>query len=114
MNNVTYKDGIGTHANSTIEFEIPEGYTRFRALVGLDEAAAAQNTGASLRFLVFTQDPSGPAPPQRVKIPVDLKKLGFPSSCTITDLWSGKTLGKFSGEFVPEINLHGAGLYKIE
>jgi hypothetical protein len=113
VNNIKYNKGIGTHSNSVIEFDIPEGYTRFKAMVGIDNAAAVQNTGATITFLVFTEDPKGPMPPASAKIPIDLKQLGISSSCTITDLWTGKTLGKFAGEFAPEINRHGAGLYKI-
>jgi alpha-galactosidase len=113
VNKIRYNDGIGTHSNAIIEFDVPEGYTRFKALVGLDEACVIQNVGASVKFFVFTQNPSGPVPPASMKIPVNLKELGFTSSCSITDLWSGKTLGEFSGEFAPEINRHGAGLYKI-
>jgi alpha-galactosidase len=113
VNKIRYNDGIGTHSNSVIEFDVPEGYTRFRALAGLDEACVIQNVGATVKFLVFTQNPSGPMPAASMKIPVSLKELGFTSSCSITDLWTGKALGKFSGEFVPEINRHGAGLYKI-
>ena len=45
-------------------------------------------------------------------IPIDLKELGF-SSCQIIDLWSGATLGKYTGAFAPSINPHGAGLYRI-
>lgn len=45
-----------------------------------------------------------------VKITVDLTQVG---NGTITDLWTGKVLGKFSGTFSPDINAHGAGLYKI-
>lgn len=47
------------------------------------------------------------------KIPVNLKALGFNSRCFIKDLWTGKELGAFSGEFAPEINKHGAGLYRV-
>ena len=113
VNKVKYENGIGTHSNSIIEFDVPEGYTRFKALAGLDEAGIIQNTGASVKFLLFTQNPSGPVPPPSMKIPVSLRELGFTADCLITDLWSGKVLGKFSGEFAPEINWHGAGLYKI-
>lgn len=113
VNKIKYETGIGVHANSIVEFNLPEGYTRFKALAGIDNAAAVQNAGASVQFLVFTQDPSGTMPPPREKVSVNLKQLGIDSSCTITDLWTGKVLGKFSGEFAPEINRHGAGLYKI-
>lgn len=113
VNKVKYENGIGTHSNSIIEFDVPEGYTRFKALVGLDETGVIQNVGSSVKFLLFTQNPSGSQPPARMKIPVSLKELGLTADYLITDLWSGKVLGKFSGEFAPEINQHGAGLYKI-
>lgn len=112
-NKVKYENGIGTHSNSIIEFDIPEGYTRFKARVGLDEACVSQNTGATVKFFVFTQDPSGPPPAPSVKIPINLSTIGLLDTYLITDLWSGKTVGTFSGEFAPEINSHGAGLYKI-
>jgi hypothetical protein len=113
INKVKYENGIGTHSNSIIEFDVPEGYTRFKTLVGLDEACITQNVGATVKFLVFTENPSGALPPQSMKIPINFKELGLSGSYLITDLWSGKTIGKFSGEFSPEINLHGAGLYRI-
>jgi hypothetical protein len=113
VNNKTYSKGIGMHANGMVEFDLPEGYTHFKALVGLDKAAVEQNTGASIQAMVFTQNPSGPEPAASAKIKVDLKSLGLSSPCTITDLWTGKVVGKFTGEFAPMINRHGAGLYKI-
>ena len=114
INNTAYKTGIGVHANSVIEFDLPAGYTRFKALAGIDNAAAIQNAGATVQFMVFTQNPAGTMPPPKAKISINLKQLGIASGCTITDLWSGKVLGNFTGEFAPEINRHGAGLYKIE
>ena len=113
VNKIKYENGIGTHSNSIIEFDIPEGYTRFKAIVGLDEACVAQNTGATVKFFVFTENPSGATPPPRAKISINLKDIGLPDEYLITDIWSGKIVGKFSGEFAAEINNHGAGLYKI-
>nr|WP_315175006.1 NPCBM/NEW2 domain-containing protein [uncultured Flavobacterium sp.] len=113
INKVKYENGIGTHSNSIIEFDVPEGYTRFKALVGLDEACVTQNVGATVKFLVFTENPSGALPPPSMKIPIHFKELGLSGSYLITDLWSEKVVGEFSGEFSPEINLHGAGLYRI-
>lgn len=113
INKVKYENGIGTHSNSIIEFDVPEDYTRFKALVGLDEACVTQNVGATVKFLVFTENPSGALPPPSLKIPIHFKELGLSGSYLITDLWSGKVVGEFSGEFSPEINLHGAGLYRI-
>ncbi|MEY3175513.1 MAG: hypothetical protein RLZZ436_3427 [Planctomycetota bacterium] len=49
--------GIGTHANSTIHFTIPEGYEKFTARVGLDNGGTDQGGGGSVQFHVFTQAP---------------------------------------------------------
>ena len=49
--------GIGTHANSMIAFELPDGYTQFKARVGIDDAGANQGCGSTVRFLVFTERP---------------------------------------------------------
>ena len=52
-------NGIGTHAGSVIEYEIPPGYTTFVAQGGLDEGGTTQNAGrsTSVRFAVYTTDP---------------------------------------------------------
>lgn len=52
--------GIGTHANSVIEFDLPEGYERFKAVVGLDNGGTDQGTcgnAASVQFAVYTEKP---------------------------------------------------------
>ena len=53
--------GIGTHANSLIQYEVPEGYTRFQAIGGLDEGGVSQQSGSatSVKFLVFNTVPPG-------------------------------------------------------
>lgn len=47
--------GIGTHANSIIAFDLPEGYTRFQARGGLDDGGTQQNNGqaTSVQFHVL-------------------------------------------------------------
>lgn len=47
-------------------------------------------------------------------IPVDLVKLGYPDGCMIQDLWTGKNLGKFRGQFSPSVRKHGAGLFRAK
>lgn len=113
VNKKKYNNGIGVHSNSIIEFELPAGYNHFSALVGLDNAAAIQNVGATVEFLVFTENPSGPMPPPAAQIPISLKQLGFSTPCTITDLWSGKQIGTFNNDFTPTVSRHGAGLYRV-
>jgi putative membrane-bound dehydrogenase-like protein len=48
-------NGIGTHANSIIEFVVPEGATKFEAIGALDSGGTNQNGGqtTSVRFVVF-------------------------------------------------------------
>lgn len=113
VGDVKYETGIGTHSNSVIEYDLPEGVTRFKAMVGLDKAGVVQNTGATVQFMVYTQDPAGPKPADSTQVKVQLKDLGFNSACTVKDLWTGKQVGVISGEFAPYIRRHGAGLYRI-
>ena len=113
VNGNIYEKGIGTHSNSVIEFDLPEGYTKFKSMVGIDEAAVSQNTGATMKFMVFTEEPAGAAVPKENKIKINLKELGFISTVEIKNLWTGKSEGKFSNEFTPVIPQHGAGLYRI-
>ena len=50
---VTYDKGLGTHANSVIEYDLSSmGFTRFTAKVGLDHSQASANTTQRLRFYV--------------------------------------------------------------
>jgi hypothetical protein len=95
-----------------IEYDIPEGVDRFTAMAGLDKAGADQNVGATVRFMVFTENPSGPEPAASSKIEIDLKELGL-QSCEAQDLWSGKKLGVFNDKFSVNVNHHGAGLFRL-
>jgi alpha-galactosidase len=108
-----FLNGIGTHSPSIIEYDIPEGYRRFMARAGLDKECIQHPEGATVQFLVFTEDPTGPIPPDSLKIPVKLEELGFFGVCSVKDLWSHRDLGNFSDEFAPFIRRHGAGLYRI-
>lgn len=51
--------GIGTHATSVIEFDVPPGYTTFVAKGGLDDGGTNQSGGkaTSVRFAVYTEKP---------------------------------------------------------
>jgi len=55
--------GIGTHSNSVIVFDLPEGTTGFEATGCLDEGGTSQNGGnsTSVEFLVYTSVPSTPS-----------------------------------------------------
>ncbi|MFN8239305.1 MAG: NPCBM/NEW2 domain-containing protein, partial [Bacteroidales bacterium] len=115
-------NGISANAPSIIEYDLPESVTRFRAVAGLDNGFASTsgqdntimhsrpNNG---RFMVFTTDPSGPEPGPTAIITVSFEKMGISGTYSVTDLWTGKTLGNFTGEFSQTINRHGAGLYRL-
>lgn len=49
--------GIGTHATSVIQFDLPEGAKRFKARAGLDNGGTDQGGGSTVEFFVFTQKP---------------------------------------------------------
>ncbi len=65
--------GIGTHASSVIEYEVPEGYTRFVAKGGLDDGGVRQNggTSSSVRFAVYTERPSSVPSSSPAPVPSD-------------------------------------------
>ncbi len=106
-----YKKGFGTHSNSIIEFDIPEGYSTFKAICSFDDEVLKANDGVTIEFLVYTQDP---AITNSVEVALDLTELGFEGECVIRDLWQKKDVGTFSGsEFAPVLSTHGVGLYRI-
>lgn len=51
--------GIGTHANSLIEYELPAGsnFTKFTARGALDDAGVRQGCGSTVQFFVFADKP---------------------------------------------------------
>ena len=107
-----YAYGIGTHSTSIIEYALPAGYTRFRARAGLDPYGIKNSpTGATVRFLVCTQAAVKPNPGAEVR--VDLAGLGLRDKCRVSDLWRGRALGGFEGEFAAFLPPHGAGLYRV-
>lgn len=119
-----YKNGISANATSIIEYDLPEGVTRFKTKAGLDNGTSAisypgQDPNSqsvrqnNAKFLVFIEDPAGPVPTETAPINVKFDQLGLTGTYSVTDLWTGEKLGKFTNEFTGTINRHGAGLYRI-
>ncbi|TWT32823.1 PVC-type heme-binding CxxCH protein [Blastopirellula retiformator] len=54
-----FNSGIGTHANSIIAYDLPEGFTKFHAKGALDNGGSNQQGGAatSVVFAVYTENP---------------------------------------------------------
>ena len=57
INNAAVAYGIGTHANSVIEFKVPDGFNRFKATAGLDNGGTNQGDATSVQFMVFNEKP---------------------------------------------------------
>ena len=102
-------EGIGTHAVSTIEYDLPAGYDTFTARGVI--TAGSQGKG-SLQFAVLL-DPDTKAMPERSKVSVSFTALGITGKARVRDLWNRRDLGEFDREFDCELPLHGAGLYRV-
>ena len=64
--------------------------------------------GSKDKYLaVFNRNPKGPK-----TIMVRLSDIGI-KKCKVRDLWTHSEIGEFTDQFAPQINFHGAGLYRI-
>lgn len=113
VENKEYNNGIGTHSNSIIEFDIPEGYDTFTAKAGLDKACIEHPEGATVKFHVFTQYPSHQMPADSIQISLKLEELGINGKCVVRDLWAKEDLGEFTDEVSLTVRNHGARLVRI-
>ncbi len=108
-----YADGIGTHANSIIEYDIPPGYDTFSAIAGIDQEAVTHTEGATVRFHVFTQYPGASVPPDSVKISFQLDQIGLKGPCEVRDLWAKRNIGVCRHEISVYVSKHGARLLEV-
>jgi len=107
-----YPEGIGTHATSIIEYALPAGYTRFITRAGLDRSGVTPSTvGATVHFLVFTQDPRVPVVAAQVDL--DWPELGLSGQHRVRDLWLHQDLGGVK-KLHATVPPHGSLLLKVE
>ncbi len=99
-------NGIGTHAESTIIYDLPEGYDTFSAT-----GYVTQETG-SVVFGVLV-DKGKMELPEKADVKVNFQSIGIKGKARVRDLWGHKDLGVFKGSFSRELPQHGAGLYQI-
>lgn len=83
--------GIGTHANSIIHFELPEGYEKFVSRAGIDNGGSDQGMGSSVQFFVYTSAPG----PIGQNAPVDRTPENAVAGLDVTD---GVELNLFAAE----------------
>ncbi len=104
--------GIGTHSESLIEYDIPAGYDRFEATIGLDDSALEGHIGGTVQFMVYVADPTARLPKTR-KVGVDLASIGLKGKVKARNLWKRKDEGQCQGRFEVAVPFHGAALYRL-
>jgi alpha-galactosidase len=98
--------GIGTHGESVIIYDLPEGYETFTT-----KGVVTQDRG-SVVFGVLV-DKGTIELPEKAIVSVNFKDLGIKGKAKVRDLWSHKDLGTFNKSFSREFPLHASGLYQI-
>lgn len=110
---IPYDNGIGTHATSIIEYDIPEGYATFSCIAGLDQECVTHTEGATVKFHVYTQYPTGFPPQDSLEVHLKLEDLGIKGECKVRDLWLKEDIGEFTNEISLYVRKHGSRLLKI-
>ncbi len=113
VDNIEYDNGIGTNSRSIIEYNIPDGYDTFTALVGLDDQCIDKGEGATVEFLVYNQYPTGAKPLDSLDVSLDFSQLGLSGTYMAHDLWSHNDLGEFTDTLSVYVNNHGAKMLKL-
>lgn len=113
VGNREFADGVGTHATSIIEYNIPDGYDTFSSIAGLDKECVGHTEGATVRFHVFTKYPTGSPPEDSINVSVKIEQLGYKGVCKVRDLWAKKDIGEYSNEISLYVRKHGTRLLKI-
>ena len=105
-----YADGIGTHAASVIEYELPEGYTKLTGQAGLDDAGVNQShSTSSVRFAITLREGKSSNQP----VEVSLADLGFTGPVEVRDLWQQTDLGQATETFAAPLAPYASGLYRL-
>ena len=99
-------EGIGSHAESVIIYDLPAGYTTFTAT-----GVVTQDRG-SVVFGVLVSKGNVDLP-ETAKVKVNFEAIGLKGKVKVRDLWSHKDLGTFNESFERELPQHGAGLYSL-
>ena len=95
---------------------VNQASTNNRPLFDREDLVAwtADVPGSPDRYLaVFNARDQGPGGPAGLPVAVSLRELGLDGPVRIRDLWAGRDVGEFSGEFAPMVAWHGAGLYRV-
>lgn len=106
MVNGVVVEGLGSHSESVIVYNLPEGYDSFTAT-----GVVTQDQGSVVFGVMVERSTTVAADLPEIK--VAFESLGLKGKVKVRDLWSHQDLGTFQGEFGRQIAQHGAGLYRL-
>lgn len=99
-------EGIGTHGESVIIYDLPEGYDTFTAT-----GVVTQEKGSVVFGVLVSK--GGMDFPEKAQVKINFESIGLKGKVKVHDLWSHKDLGTFKGSFGRELPQHSAGLYRL-
>jgi hypothetical protein len=102
----------GSHGERISGISVPLGAIALRGSGLLDATARENDKGEEMGFSAYGYRPEELGI-ETQRIALELGQLGLGKDVRIRDLWSHRDLGTFSGSFVPEIEWHGARLYRV-
>ncbi|MCB1130056.1 MAG: NPCBM/NEW2 domain-containing protein, partial [Verrucomicrobiae bacterium] len=98
-------EGIGTHSQSMIVFDLPEGCETFTT------EGVVTRDGSVVFGVLVVRDAEDTADETEVKF--DFSDIGIRGRAKVRDLWKRKDLGTFEASFGRTIPMHGAALLRI-
>jgi len=98
--------GIGTHSESMIVYDLPEGYETFTV-----KGAATQERGTVVFGVLVDKGRENISDESEVRVKFD--SIGIHGKARVRDLWAHKDLGVFEESFSQSLRLHRAGLYRV-
>ena len=102
----------GSHGEKVSGLRVPPGAVAIRGTGLLDDAARERKRGESMVFSVFGFSPDDVREPGQ-RVSVKLEEIGLGDLVRVRDLWAKEDVGTVRGEFYPEIEWHGARVYRV-
>ena len=102
----------GSHGERVNGLAVPTGAIALRGTALLDGAAKEDRKGESLVFQAYGFNAADLAQSGQ-SVPVSLHDLGLGRHVSVRDLWTHVDAGAVEKTFAPEIEWHGARLYRV-
>lgn len=97
--------GIGTHSESVIIYDLPDGFETFTT------KGVVSDNGSVVFGVLVNKNEQNIADSSTVQ--VNLKDLGIKGKVKVRNLWSHKDIGVYCSFFSQQLPQHGAGLYRL-